>query len=161
MAETVHQETTPTPAGQQPERTFTQAEMNAIIADRLSRERGKFADYDELKTKAAKFDAAEEANKTDLQKANERANALQAQVDALTSANTIRELRSRVAAETGVPADLLTADTEEACKAQASAILKFAKPGGYPSVKDGGEPTRRPTGSTREQFAAWAAEAFK
>ena len=51
MAETVHQETTPTPAGQQPERTFTQAEMNAIIADRLNRERGKFADYDELKAK--------------------------------------------------------------------------------------------------------------
>lgn len=38
MAETVHQEpTTPAAEGQQPERTFTQAEMNAIISDRLSR----------------------------------------------------------------------------------------------------------------------------
>lgn len=59
MAETVHQEpTTPAAEGQQPERTFTQAEMNAIISDRLSRERSKYADYDDLKAKAQQFDAA-------------------------------------------------------------------------------------------------------
>ena len=60
MAETVHQEpTTPAAEGQQPERTFTQAEMNAIISDRLSRERSKYADYDDLKAKAQQFDAAQ------------------------------------------------------------------------------------------------------
>lgn len=26
---------------------------------------------------------------------------------------------------------------------------------GYPDVKDGGDPSHKPTGSTREQFAAW------
>ena len=72
------------------ERTFTQAEMNAIIADRLSRERAKYADYDALKEKADQFDAAQEAGKTELQKANERAAALQTQVDALTRANEVR-----------------------------------------------------------------------
>lgn len=51
MAETVHQETTPAAAEQQSERVFTQAEMNAIITDRLSRERTKYADYDDLKAK--------------------------------------------------------------------------------------------------------------
>ena len=29
----------------EPERTFTQAEMDAIIGDRLKRERAKYADY--------------------------------------------------------------------------------------------------------------------
>lgn len=137
------------------ERTFTQAEMNAIIADRLSRERAKYADYDALKEKADQFDAAQEADKTELQKANERAAALQTQVDALTRANEVREVRGKVSAATGVPAELLSGETEEACKAQAQAILKFAKSNGYPSVKDGGDPHKTPTGSTRDQFAAW------
>ena len=71
MAETVNQETNGTAAETQEneQRTFTQAEMNAIIQDRLTRERGKYADYEALKAKAAKFDAAEETGKTDLQKA--------------------------------------------------------------------------------------------
>ena len=30
-----------------------------------------------------------------------------------------------------------------------------AAPGGYPNVRDGGDPNKTPTGSTREQFAAW------
>lgn len=82
--------------------------MNAIISDRLSRERSKYADYDDLKAKAAQFDAAQEAGKTELQKANEKAASLQAQLDSLTKANTLRELRSKVSASTGVPAELAT-----------------------------------------------------
>lgn len=46
----------------------TQAELDRIISDRLSRERGKYADYDDLKAKAAKFDEADSASKTELQK---------------------------------------------------------------------------------------------
>ena len=151
MAETVHQEpTTPAAEGQQPERTFTQAEMNAIISDRLSRERSKYADYDDLKAKAQQFDAAQEAGKTELQK----------QLDSMTKANTLRELRGKVAAATGVPAELLSGDTEESCTAQAQAILKFAQPG-YPSIRDGGEVRNKPTGSTRQQFADWFAQVTK
>ena len=155
MAETVHQEpTTPAAEGQQPERTFTQAEMNAIISDRLSRERSKYADYDDLKAKAQQFDAAQEAGKTELQKANEKAAKLQEQLDSMTKANTLRELRGKVAAE------LLSGDTEESCTAQAQAILKFAQPG-YPSIRDGGEVRNKPTGSTRQQFADWFAQVTK
>ena len=161
MAETVNQETTPAAEGQQTERTFTQAEMNAIIADRLNRERTKYADYDTLKSKAAQFDAAEEASKSELQKANEKAVALQQQLDQLTHANTLRDLRAKVSAETGVPADLLNGDTEEICHAQAAAILKFANPGSYPVVKDGGELTRQNSASTSQQFADWFAQALK
>ena len=160
MAETVNQETTPAAEGQQTERTFTQTEMNAIISDRLNRERSKYADYDDLKAKAQQFDAAQEAGKTELQKANEKAAKLQQQLDALNSANTLREVRAKVSAATGVPADLLSGDTEEACTAQAQAILKFAKPG-YPSVRDGGEVRNKPTGSTSEQFADWFAQVTK
>ena len=113
MAETVNQETNGTAAETQEneQRTFTQAEMNAIIQDRLARERGKYADYEALKAKAAKFDEAEEAGKTELQKANEKADALQKQVDAFTKAEQLRTVRQKVSAATGVPAELLSGDT--------------------------------------------------
>lgn len=37
----------------------------------------------------------------------------------------------------------------------------FAQESGYPTVKDGGDPAKAPTGSTRDQFAAWFNEQFK
>ena len=161
MAETVQQEPI-TPAAQpQEERTFTQSEMNAIIQDRLNRERGKYADYEALKEKAAQFDAAQEAGKPGLQKATEKVSRLQAQLDAMTQADEVRQVRENISRKTGVPAALLSGATEEECTAQAQAILQFANPGGYPNVKDGGEPATRPTGSTREQFAAWAQQYCK
>ena len=154
MQETVNQE-------EAIERTFTQAELDAIVSDRLKRDRAKYADYDDLKAKAEKYDELDEANKSELQKAVERGNALQTELDALKSANAIRDIRSQVAEETGVPVSLLTADTEEGCKAQAQAILEYAKPNSYPAVRDGGEVTRnigKPT--TRQQFAEWMDKAF-
>ena len=152
--ETVIQETNETTASE-PERTFTQTELDAIVRDRLQRERNKYADYDAYKEKAEKYDAAEEAQKSELQKITERAEALQKQVDAMTHDATVREIRDRISGETGVPANLLTADTEEDCKAQAQAILSFAQPTGYPAVRDAGEVRHTKTGSTREQFADW------
>lgn len=47
----------------------TQADLDRIIGDRLARERARFADYDEIKRKAAEHDAALEAAKTDADKA--------------------------------------------------------------------------------------------
>lgn len=150
--ETVKQENGTAPEMQE-ERTFTQSELNAIIRDRVERANSKYADYEELKQKAEQFDAAQEAQKSELQKATERAEALQAQLGALTKAAGVREVREKVATEMGVPAGLLTADSEDDCRTQAQGILDFAKPNKYPAVKDGGELTHKPGGSTRDQFA--------
>lgn len=146
---------------EQPERTFTQSEVNTLIEDRLKRAKSKYADYETLKAKAAKFDEAEEANKTELQRQTERADDLQAKYDALVKTNQIREIRTKISNETGVPATLLSGDDEETCKAQAVAILKFAKPNAYPEVPDAGETARLSGGSTAEQFANWWAERTK
>ena len=144
----VKQDTTQTQA----EKTFTQDEVNHIVAGRVK----KYADYDELKQKAEKYDQMEEANKTELQKATEKANALQSELDALKAANDLRDLRDEVSKAKGVPAELLTGGTKEECESQADQILSFAanKPG-YPAVADGGEPTVTIKRSTRDQFADW------
>ena len=134
---------------------FTQEDVDRIVGDRLSRERAKYADYDALKEKAARWDAAEEANKTELQKAQESRDALQKELDGLKQAAALREMRDKVAEETGVPASLLTGATEEDCKAQADAIKAFAKPG-YPDVRDGGEAQRpRSKKTAKDAFAEW------
>lgn len=159
MAESVRQPEQATAA--EPERTFTQSEMNAIVSDRLSRERAKYADYEALKEKAAKFDAAEEAGKSELQKAAEQITALKQQISTMTRADTIRKLREKVSAETGVPASVLSGEDEESCKAQAKAILEFAKPNSYPTVPDGGEVRPAAGGKTRDQFSNWFNEQMK
>ena len=62
----------------------------------------------------------------------------------------------KVAGEKKIPANLLTGETEEACAEQADAILAFAQPGGYPRLRDAGEPSRTSTAQTRDRFADWA-----
>lgn len=141
------------------ERTFTQAEVDAIVGDRLKRERGKYADYDALKEKAQRFDEIKEASKTELQKATEKVAALQTELDGIKKANELREMRERVANEKGVPVTLLTADDEESAKKQAEDILAFARPT-YPSVKDAGEVRTPGKLSTKQQFAKFMNEAL-
>ena len=141
-------------------KTFTQAEVDKIVGERLSRQKQKYEDYDDLKEKAARFDEIEEQSKSELQKATERADKLQAEIDGLKNAEKIRTMREKVALETGLPVNLLSGDTEEACKEQAKNIIEFAKPNGYPQVKDGGEILNRQKMTTKQQFAQWAEQAL-
>lgn len=50
----------------------SQADLDRLIGERITRERAKFADYDELKAKAAKVDQAEQANQTEAEKTAKR-----------------------------------------------------------------------------------------
>lgn len=152
--ETVNQENN-TPATE--EKTFTQAELNAIVSDRLAREREKYVGFDEFKAKAEKFDAAEDAAKSDLEKAKEQADKYKAELDAIKRENEVRDARNKVATEKGIPTNLLTGNTEEECAAQADAILAWrGEQPKYPNVKDAGENTKNVSaGKTRDQFANW------
>lgn len=139
-------------------KTFTQEEVNAIIGERIGREREKYADYEALKEKAVKFDEMEEASKTELQRATEKAAALETELLTIKKSNEVREVREKVAKDTGVPAHLLSGETEEACMDQAYAILSYkneSKAGNYPAVKDGGEVSKVGKPTTRQQFAEW------
>lgn len=147
-------------AAEPADKVFTQAEVDEIVQSRLQRERAKYPDYEALKEKAGKYDAAEEAAKSDLQKAKDRAAAAESELAKLKSANALRDMRAGVAKDTGVPESLLTGATEEECRQQAAAVLAFAKPG-YPTVPDKGEASAsgKPQ-ANRDRFAAWFTEAF-
>lgn len=138
------------------ERTFTQEEVNSIVEGRLKKESAKYSDYEELKAKALKLDEIEESNKSELQKANERAEALAKELETMTRSNEVRAIREKVSSETGVPISLLSADDEEGCRTQAEGIISFASTkSAYPSVKDGGEISKLTTKTTGEQFGEW------
>lgn len=138
------------------EKTFTQAELDQIIGERLKREREKYVDYDSLKEKAKKLDQIEEDAKSELQKATERAEKLQAELSAMKHTEEVRTIRDKVAQATGVPASLLTGDTEDACNEQAAGILSFKSSTGYPTIKDGGEIQINNKVDARTAFNEWA-----
>lgn len=141
------------------ERYFTQSEMDAIIGERLSRERSKYADYDSLKERAGKYDELQENSKTELQKANEKAARLEKELGDLKKTNSVREIREKISGEMKVPAELLTGEDEETCKKQAEAFLKYVKPQRYPDTKPN---NRRNTGGheTNESMRDFARQIF-
>lgn len=63
------------PKGNEQGKTFTQAELDQIIADRLNREQRKFVDYDTLKAKASELDDIKAAQATETEKAVKAAEA--------------------------------------------------------------------------------------
>ena len=139
------------------EKTFTQAELDAVVKDRLKREREKYADYDDLKAKATKFDEYEAANKSELEKANERANALQAELDGIKKKAELNAMRAKIATDNNIPVDLLTGTTEEECNTQVEAIKGLLSSRGVPvSVSDGGEVNNTNKVSSGQKFANWA-----
>lgn len=105
-----------------------------------------------LKDAQSQLESAK-VNSDSLQAAIDKANGLQAELDTMKAAETVRLTREEVAKSVGVPAHLLTGETKEACEAQAQSILEFARPSSYPSVPDGGEPIGTPKKATRDQFA--------
>lgn len=138
MKDNLNKDTVTEPVQNQEEKTFTQSELDEIIKERLGRERVKYSDYETLKEKASKFDEVEEKNKTELEKAIEKANELQSKLDAFEKENEIRSIREKVASKTGLPTKLLLGSTEEEMLSHANDILELTKTK-YPSVKDAGE----------------------
>ncbi|MDR0848085.1 MAG: DUF4355 domain-containing protein [Propionibacteriaceae bacterium] len=163
-------ETTPGPdqPTQVPEpeaRTFTQAEVNDIVRQRLTKEAQKFAGHDELAKKAAEYDKLVESQKTEAQKQADALAALTAQ-NAQLQADA---LRRTVADAKGLPGGLaknLVGSTQEELEASADELLAVlapkdvkteqAKPVVPRVATDGKTPSGAPGGNA-ERFAEFLA----
>lgn len=117
----------PTPSGTEPKADdwkapASQDELNSIIESRLARERKRYEGFDEYKAKAQKFDQAQDADKTEVQRAIERAEKAEADLTALQSSS----LRSEVALAKGLTptqAKRLVGTTREELEADADELL--------------------------------------
>jgi hypothetical protein len=90
-----------TASGKQAEevRAFTQQELDRIVAERLARQKQQYADYAELKDKATKWAAYEEAQKTEAQKQQELLTKLQLERDNALQVANDRLIRAAFLAE--------------------------------------------------------------
>lgn len=133
---------------------ITQADVDRIVADRLKRERAKFADYDELKAKAAEADKAKDADKGEAQKLTEQLQKMQSDLDEERRQRRVIE----VAADKGLtPAHVkrLAGSTREELEASADELLEdFPLPakGDGGDGADGADGKPSPTGKPREQL---------
>jgi len=134
----------------------TQDELNRIISERVARERAKTADYADLKAKAAKFDEIDAQSKSEVEKATEKAAAIERERDQAQS----RLNRLEVALEKGLSpsqAKRLVGDTREELEADADELLKDLGDSNKPrSPKPDPNQGRSGSGtaSTADQFAA-------
>ena len=104
----------------------TQQDLNRIITERVNRERAKFGDYEDLKGKAAKFDALEASNLTESEKTAQRLSAADAEV-AKVPAKVADALRTHLIALHEIDADdaelFLTANDPELLLKQVQRLI--------------------------------------
>lgn len=114
--------------GEQPAGGFqpitSQEELNRLIGERVARAKAKYADYDDLKAKAARLDDIEQANRSEADKTADRIAALERELnESRTTA-----LRARIQAKFGVDDEdaalFLTAADEETLTKQAERLAE-------------------------------------
>lgn len=106
-----------TPAGGDGDKGFkaptSQAEFDAMVKDRIARVQAKYADYDDLRSKAQQFDAAQAASQTEAEKTAAKIAKLEQELQSTQTA----ALRSRIQAKHSISdedAELFLTATDEA-----------------------------------------------
>lgn len=139
------------------------AAIDAIMA-----ENGK--DINSAKAELAKVnkalkeaqDAAARGDPDALSAANAKVKELQDELEKRDADEKVRGIRAKVAEKTGVKANLLTGETEEDCKAQADAILKWhndnTQAPAAPDLPNPGEPGGNPNGGADAAWAGFSAQ---
>ena len=102
----------------------TQEDLNKVIADRVNRVKAQFADYKDVKAKAARLDEIEAANQTEAERFAQRIAALESENARIQS----EALRSRIQAKHGISDEdaalFLTGTDEETLTAQARRLAE-------------------------------------
>ena len=120
----------------------SQEAFDALVKDRLSRERQKFADYDELKAKAEQVDVVKaEADKA-LAEAVARAEAAEGRVGEFETKAQLASWRDEVAKATGVPAAALRGSTKDEFEAHAAELKPLITGSGPVIPHQGVEPEK-------------------
>lgn len=137
----------------------SQEAFDAAIKARIERERekyrAKYADYADLKAKATAWDEAKDAEKSELERANAEIERLKADAEKRDAADARRALKEKVSKATGVPADLIAGDDEDAMTSFAEAVKGYAKKPSAPKVDGAGRFAEGPRAdSDKARFAA-------
>jgi|GEM_PF-2341767 len=151
-------------AGDEFKAITTQADLDKIIGERVKRERDKYADYKDLKSKADEFDKLAEANKSEIEKANDRVTKAEAEVAKIPTAVS-EQLKAHLVQLHEISDEdaelFLTATDPELLLKQVSRLLgrenEQKKTNNF-SAREGDHSTAKPTPA--DAFAAAVESAF-
>ena len=110
-------ENTETEADRGFEAITSQEQLDKVLSKRLERERAKYADYEELKQKAA--EAAD--SRSEVEKLHDRVKELEQE----RHQSAVEAAKAKAASEYGVPADLLVGDDTDAVEAHAKRLAEY------------------------------------
>lgn len=122
----------------QPEKTFSQAELDAIIADRLKREREKYKDYAELKKAAEEYQKLKESQMSEQEKLQAKLAEYERQLlekEREAAEARLESLKLRVLDEMGLPkawTSRIFGTTEEEIRQDAEELKKLLGTAGKP-----------------------------
>lgn len=112
----------------------TQEELDAIVKARIARERKKYQDYDQLKTRVEELETEKSSLQTALNDAKSNTDSYTEEISTLKNQIADYEtanLRTKVALQYGLPIDLadrLQGDDEDGLKVDAERLASFIKP---------------------------------
>ena len=95
----------------------SQEQLDKVLSKRLERERAKYADYEELKQKAA--EAAD--SRSEVEKLHDRVKELEQE----RHQSAVEAAKAKAASEYGVPAELLVGDDTDAIEAHAKRLSEY------------------------------------
>lgn len=117
--------------GQQPGKTFTQAELEAILSDRLKREREKYKDYADLKKAAEEYQKLRESQMSEQEKLQAKLAEYERQLlekEREAAEARLESLKLRVLDEMGLPkawAQRIFGTTEEEIRQDAEELKRL------------------------------------
>lgn len=128
-------------------KTFTQEEVNAMLAREKREQQAKYRDYDKYKAAYDEAQKRADAEKSELQQATERAEKAEAEAAALKAKQERAGWVAAVSKETGVPEAALHGETEDEVRACADALKGYFDKPSAPVVQTG-EPSADEDGTT-------------
>lgn len=91
----------------------SQADLDRIIGERIARERGKYADYDDLKAKAQKWEQAEQESLTELERERKAREQLEAELAKYKTKEQVQAWAAEITKGSEVPPTALRGQTRE------------------------------------------------
>jgi hypothetical protein len=130
-------------------KTFTQEQVNDLIAREKGQFQQQYADYDDLKGKASELDKLKAASQSDLERVSGERDTLKGQANTLTAENQRLKvaLKKGLVGDKSVLADRLTGTTEAELEADADKLLELFGGKGGTTFDGGARSGEKPAGS--------------
>jgi DNA polymerase III delta prime subunit len=114
----------PTIEGSEQEKTFTQEEVNRLVGKARKEASNKNEKYEMYKSAYQELEQIKEANMSELEKAQDKASKLEAELKAIRQEQEVASLRREIAETSGIPAGVLRGNTREEIEAHAEELAK-------------------------------------